>query len=155
MEEYTPLLALGLTSFVRTYVRFCFCVSVRWVTLWVRPPPVKICVSVRWVTSWVRPPPCENMCVRSLGYIVGASPPLWKCVSVRWVTLWVRPPLCNIWIQYWTGYSTQYWTQYWNPILIAPCRINIFPCTPKNFLPPQNLHAAAVYFALRYFLTTY
>ena len=37
----------------------------------------KICVSVRWVTLWVRPaPPCENMCVRSLGYIVGASPPL-------------------------------------------------------------------------------
>ena len=25
-------------------------------------------------------PPCENMCVRSLGYIVGASPPLWKYV---------------------------------------------------------------------------
>ena len=34
-----------------------FCVSVRWVTLWVRPPPVKICVSVRWVTMWVRSPP--------------------------------------------------------------------------------------------------
>ena len=49
--------------------------SVRWVTLWVRPsPPVKICLSVRWVTLWVRPPPCENMCVRLLGYIVGASP---------------------------------------------------------------------------------
>ena len=56
----------------------------------------KICVSVRWVTLWVRPPPCEYMCVRSLGYIVGASPPSVKiCVSVRWVTLWVRPPpLC-------------------------------------------------------------
>ena len=39
------------------------------------PPPVKICVSVRWVTLWVRPPPWENMCVCSLGYIVGASPP--------------------------------------------------------------------------------
>ena len=39
-------------------------------------PPVKICVSVCWVTLWVRPPLCENMCVRSLGYIVGASPPL-------------------------------------------------------------------------------
>ena len=39
-------------------------------------PPVKICVSVRWVTLWVRPPPWENMCVRSSGYIVGASPPL-------------------------------------------------------------------------------
>ena len=36
----------------------------------------KICVSVRWVILWVRPPSCENMCVRSLGYIVGASPPL-------------------------------------------------------------------------------
>ena len=34
-----------------------FCVSVRWVTLWVRlPHAVKICVSVRWVTLWVRPP---------------------------------------------------------------------------------------------------
>ena len=72
-----------------------------------------VCVSVRWVTLWVRPPPFENMCVRSLGYIVGASPPLWKyvcpfvglhcgcippslkiCVSVRWVTFWVRSPLC-------------------------------------------------------------
>ena len=46
-------------------------------------PPVKICVSVRWVTLWVRPPlPCENMCVRSLGYIVGASPP-WENMCVR------------------------------------------------------------------------
>ena len=27
----------------------------------------KICVSVCWVTLWVRPPSCENMCVRSLG----------------------------------------------------------------------------------------
>ena len=44
---------------------------------------------------WVHSPPCENTCVRSLGYIVGASPPPLKiCVSVRWVTLWVRPPLC-------------------------------------------------------------
>ena len=39
-------------------------------------PPVKICVSVHWVTLWVRPPPlCEYMCVRLLGYIVGVSPP--------------------------------------------------------------------------------
>ena len=39
-------------------------------------------------------PPFENMCVRSLGYIVGASPPFMKiCVSIRWITLWVRPPL--------------------------------------------------------------
>ena len=51
--------------------------SVRWITLWVRPPPVKICVSVRWVTLWVRPPLYENMCVRSLGYIIGASPLRW------------------------------------------------------------------------------
>ena len=41
------------------------------------------------------PPPFENMCVRSLGYIVGVSPPSMKtCVSICWVTLWVRPPLC-------------------------------------------------------------
>ena len=33
------------------------------------------------------------MCVRSLGYIVGASPPVKIWVSIRWVTLWVRPPL--------------------------------------------------------------
>ena len=66
------------------------CVSVRWVTLWVRPPPVKICVSVRWGKLWVRPPPlCENMCVRSLGYIVGASPPsLDPCM--------LPTPLCGI-----------------------------------------------------------
>ena len=35
----------------------------------------KNCVSVRWVTLWVRPPPFENMCVHLLGYIVGAFPP--------------------------------------------------------------------------------
>ena len=35
----------------------------------------KICVSIRWVTLWVRPPLCENMCVCLLGYIVGAFPP--------------------------------------------------------------------------------
>merc|ERR1712243_291124 len=52
--------------------------------------PVKICVSIRWVTLWVRPPLCENMCVRSLGYIVGASPLL--CVSIQLLTLWVHPP---------------------------------------------------------------
>ena len=51
--------------------------SVHWLTLWMRPPPVKICVSVRWVTLWVRP-----------------SPPVKICVSVHWVTMWVRPPLC-------------------------------------------------------------
>ena len=38
-----------------------------------------------------------------------------------------------------------------NKILITPCQINVFPYTPKNFLPPQNLHAAAVYSTLRYF----
>ena len=69
------LLCQSVSPLVSQSVRFC--VSVRWVTLWVRPPPVKICVSVRWVTLWVRPPPCENMCVHSLGYIVGVSlPPL-------------------------------------------------------------------------------
>jgi len=37
----------------------------------------------------------KKLCVRSLGYIVGASnPPVKICVSVRWVTLWIRPPLC-------------------------------------------------------------
>ena len=73
------------------------CGSVRWVTLWARPPPpVKICVSVRWGKLWVRPPLCENMCVRSLGYIVGASPPLCVChlvilcVSFHWKTIFVR-----------------------------------------------------------------
>ena len=77
------------------------CVSVRWVTLWVRPPLLTyVCpfVGLRFVGAsppvcpfkvrkCVCPfvglhcgcvPPCENMCVRSLGYIVGASPP---CVS--------------------------------------------------------------------------
>ena len=50
-------------------------------------------------------PPFENMCVRSLGYIVGASPPLWKyvcpfvglhcgcvppsCVPFHWKTIFV------------------------------------------------------------------
>ena len=35
----------------------------------------------------------KKLCVRSLGYIVGASPPTVK-ICVPWVTLWVRPPLC-------------------------------------------------------------
>ena len=50
----------------------------------------KICVSVNWVTLWVHPPPCENMCVRSLGYIVGASPPL--CVHSIGNTVGASPP---------------------------------------------------------------
>ena len=50
--------------------------------------PQYMALSVRFVRQ-------KNLCVCSLGYIVGASPPLVKiCVSVRWVTLWVRPPLC-------------------------------------------------------------
>ena len=36
--------------------------------------PKKNCVSVRWVTLWVRPPLCP-LSVRSIGNIVGASPP--------------------------------------------------------------------------------
>ena len=52
-----------LVSFVSLVCQKKICVSVRWVTLWVRPPPVKICVSVRWVTLWVRPP---LVCVLSL-----------------------------------------------------------------------------------------
>ena len=35
----------------------------------------KNCVSVRWEKLWVHRPPFENICVRSLGYIVGVSPP--------------------------------------------------------------------------------
>merc|ERR1711954_345186 len=51
-----------------------------------------LCPSVSSVT-FVK----KNLCVRSLGYIVGASPPFMKiCVSVRWGILWVRPPL--LWI---------------------------------------------------------
>ena len=52
----------------------------------------KICVSVRWVILWVCPPPCENTCVRSLGHIVGASSPL--CVHSIGNTVGVSPPLC-------------------------------------------------------------
>ena len=37
------------------------CVSVRWVTLWVRPPP--LCVSIQLVTLWLCPP---LVCVLSL-----------------------------------------------------------------------------------------
>ena len=49
----------------------------------------KIRVSVRCITLCVRLPPFENMCVRSLGYIGGASPPL-VCVlsledNLRWI----------------------------------------------------------------------
>ena len=34
----------------------------------------------------------KNLCVHSLGCIVGPFPPVKICVSVCWVTLWVRPP---------------------------------------------------------------
>ena len=51
------------------------CVSVRWVTLWVRPPLWKYVCPFVGVNCGCVPPLCENMCVRSLGYIVGASPP--------------------------------------------------------------------------------
>ena len=37
----------------------------------------------------------KNLCVHSLGYIVGASaPPVKIFVSVRWVTSWDHPSLC-------------------------------------------------------------
>ena len=49
--------------------------------------PQYMALSVNFV-SFVK----NNLCVRSLGYIVGASPPVKIFVSVRWVTLWVRPP---------------------------------------------------------------
>ena len=53
----------------------------------------KICVSICWITLWVRPPPpCENMCVRSLGYIVGASPPL--CLHSIANTVGASPLVC-------------------------------------------------------------
>ena len=65
-----------LGSMLPQYMALCVCQS------------KKICVSVHWVTLWVRPPPCENMCVRSLGYIVGASP-LVRALSLednlRWI----------------------------------------------------------------------
>ena len=35
------------------------------------------------------PPLRKYVCVRSLGYIVGASP---LCVSIQLLTLWVHPP---------------------------------------------------------------
>ena len=55
-------------------------------------PPVKIYVSVRWVTLWVRPPTCEIMCVRSLGYNVGVSPPP-VCLSLRNLSFAVYPKI--------------------------------------------------------------
>ena len=77
MPQYMAL----CVSFV-SCVNKKFVVSVRWVTLWVRPPPVKIGVSVRWVTLWVRPP----LCVRSIGNTVGSPP----SVSFHWKTNFVR-----------------------------------------------------------------
>ena len=40
-------------------------------------------------------PPCENMCVRSLGYIVGASPPsvnIYMCVHLLGYIMGASPP---------------------------------------------------------------
>ena len=67
------------------------CVSVRWVTLWVRPPPVDICVSVRWVTFCGCVPPCVSIQGQKM------------CVSVRWITFvcsFVRLWAQKIWISY-------------------------------------------------------
>ena len=60
----------------------------------------KIRVSVRCITLWVRLPPFENMCVRSLGYIGGASPPPRVCPFIGGQSSldpWMLPtPLCGI-----------------------------------------------------------
>ena len=90
----TTVLACFLGSMLPKYMALCVSpflhqkkngVSVHWVTLWVRPPPCEnMCVrSLGYIVGAY--PPSENMCVRSLGYIVGASPsPSVKiCVSVR------------------------------------------------------------------------
>ena len=72
LPQYMALSASQLVSFVKKNL----CVCLLGYIVGAPPPPVKICVSVRWVTFWVRPPLCEYMCVRALGYIVDASPPL-------------------------------------------------------------------------------
>ena len=52
------------------------------------PPPLKICVSVCWVTMWVRPPPSMKICVSVCGGVYcGCVPPL--CVSFHWKTIFV------------------------------------------------------------------
>ena len=83
LPQYMAL-SVSLVSFVSfvSFVEKNLCVRSLGYIVGASPPPVKICVSVRWVTLWVRPPLCENMCVRSLGYIVGASPP-WENMCVR------------------------------------------------------------------------
>ena len=53
LPQYIAL-SVSFVSFVSFVEKIC--VSVRWVTLWVRPPLLKICVSVCWVTLLVRPP---------------------------------------------------------------------------------------------------
>ena len=55
-----PCVGLNCGSWVRPPPSVKICVSVCWVTLWVRPP---LCVSVQLVTLWVRPP---LVCVLSL-----------------------------------------------------------------------------------------
>ena len=71
---------------------FCrFWVSVCWVTFWVRPPLWKyVCPFVGLHCGCV-PPLYENVCVRSLDYIVGASPPhVCPCM--------LPTPLCGIFV---------------------------------------------------------
>ena len=50
----------------------------------------KKCVSVRWITLWVRPP----LCVRSFGNTVGTSPPC-VCLFVR-LHCGCFPPVCPL-----------------------------------------------------------
>ena len=74
--------AASIYSFVRFVSFISLCVSSK-----------KICVSVRWVTLWVRPPPLRKYVCPFVGVNCGCVPPSVKiCVSVRWVTLWVLPP---------------------------------------------------------------
>ena len=65
----------------RARFRHLICVSVRWDTLWVHPPPL----CVRSIGLFV----CQKtMCVRLLGYIVGASPLVYVLSlegNLRWI----------------------------------------------------------------------
>ena len=69
---------------------------------------------------WVRPPPCENMCVRSLGYIVGASPPLQYLDSIL---NWIFNPILNPILK---------------PNIDCPLPNKCFPLHPKKLFTPQK-----------------
>ena len=100
------------------------------------PPCENMCVRSLGYLVGASPPPCENMCVRSLGYIVGASPPLQYLDSIL---NWIFNPILNPILK---------------PNIDCPLPNKCFPVHPKKlFTAPKftcsgRIFRVAVFFIL-------